>query len=291
MKIALITTFSASPESVRIQEEIEKMGHKFRLIDLQDFQFVADKTVGLQIAEIGEVNFDLAIVRGIFNSIKPISVVLESLRVRGVKIFDNDLITHLYSIDKVTDIAKLASRGIPVPRTSYSRNYKAYPSLADRTGYPVIVKQTRSGQGAHVYKVDSPDQLNDLIVKLENEGKSAKSFILQEFIEYEHDLRVLVIGERVFAMKRIPRDGDFRANFSLGGTVELFDLQKKDKELAIEALKAVGMTVGGVDILIDKNDERYVLEVNHTAGFKGMEQATKKNIAKIFVEHAISNAG
>jgi len=50
------------------------------------------------------------------------------------------------------------------------------------------------------------------------------------------------------------------------------------------------MTVGGVDILIDKNNKRYILEVNHTAGFVGMEKATNKNIGKLFIEHAIKEA-
>ena len=36
--------------------------------------------------------------------------------------------------------------------------------------------------------------------------------------------------------------------------------------------------------------KRYILEVNHTAGFLGMEKATGENIGKIFVEHAIAQA-
>jgi len=84
--------------------------------------------------------------------------------------------------------------------------------------------------------------------------------------------------------------GDFRANFSLGGTVEPFLLTDADKKLSITALNAIGMSVGGVDILIDKMNNRYILEVNHTAGFVGMEKATNKNIGKIFVEHAFKNA-
>lgn len=290
MKVALVTTLSSLTENDRIKEEVESLGHSFRLIDLRNFRFIASKATGLQVSEVGEIDFDVAIVRGIFNSIKPISVVLDSLKSQGVKVFDNNLSNHLYSIDKVTDIAKLASYGIPVPTTTYSREFKDFAGLAEHTGYPAIVKLTRSGKGANIYKVDNQDALHDQIADFERRGKSAKSFLIQQFVEYEHDLRVLVIGKDVFAMKRIPREGDFRANFSLGGTVELFDLQQKDKELAIKALNAVGMTVGGVDILIDKKDKRYILEVNHTAGFVGMEEATKKNIGKIFVEHAISEA-
>ncbi|BCX15038.1 MAG: hypothetical protein KatS3mg088_721 [Patescibacteria group bacterium] len=47
------------------------------------------------------------------------------------------------------------------------------------------------------------------------------------------------------------------------------------------------MSVGGVDILIGEDGSRYILEVNHTAGFVGMEKATGKNIGKIWLENAI----
>ena len=50
------------------------------------------------------------------------------------------------------------------------------------------------------------------------------------------------------------------------------------------------MSVGGVDILIDESGKRYILEVNHTAGFVGMEKATGKNIGRLYLEHALKYA-
>ncbi len=289
MKVVLLTTLLGLVENARIQTEVENLGHTFRLVNLSDFSFTAGVD-GLTIAELGSEKIDLAIVRGVFQAIKPISVIIEKIRNNGVKVFDNDLGKHLYSIDKVTDIAKLACAGIDVPETFYSRDFADYPEAAERIGYPTIIKLTRSGKGANIYKVDDHEALVKKIAELDAQGREAKSFIIQKFIDYEHDLRVLVIGESVFAMKRIPKMGDFRANFSLGGTVEPFLLTDADKKLSITALNAIGMSVGGVDILIDKMNNRYILEVNHTAGFVGMEKATNKNIGKIFVEHAFKNA-
>jgi glutathione synthase/RimK-type ligase-like ATP-grasp enzyme len=56
------------------------------------------------------------------------------------------------------------------------------------------------------------------------------------------------------------------------------------------ALTAIDMSVGGVDVLIAEGNKKYILEVNHTAGFVGMEKATGENIGRVFVEHAIANA-
>jgi len=288
MKVALITTLPGLSENDRIKEEVEKLGHEFKLIDLAEFEFVLDEK-GLAIEGFNPELFDSIIVRGIFAAVKPISVIVESLRNKGIKVFDNNFIEHKYSIDKVTDLIKLSIAGISIPKSSYSRDFDHYTKIANEIGYPLIVKSTRAGKGAWVYKVGSDDELTSTIEEVEKEGKTAKGFLLQEFIDYEHDLRCLVIGDDVFTMKRIPAKGEFRANFSLGGAVEPFDLSESDKVLAIKSLKAVGMSIGGVDILIAKDKKRYILEVNHTAGFVGMEEATGKNIGKVFVKHALQN--
>ena len=289
MKIALVTTLPALIENKRIKEEVEKLGHKFSLIDMREFGFkVVDGK--LTADQITDIKADVVIVRGVFLAIKTISEIVNSLRTRGVKIFDNNFLEHRYSIDKVTDLVKLAVDGIMVPDCVYSRDFKDYPKLATKLGYPFVLKSSRMGKGASVYKIESEKELNDFVNRAEGEGKSAKSYILQEFIPYICDLRVLVVGDEVYTMRRIPAKGEFRANFSLGGKVETYNLDSEGKRLAIKALSAIDMSVGGVDILITKDDKRYVLEVNHTAGFVGMEKATGENIGKVYVEHAIASA-
>ena len=289
MNISLITTLPGLTENKRIEEEVKSLGHNFQLINLQDFSFQA-QTGEVKVEGLSGLQADIIIVRGIFNSIKPISTVVNNFRKKGIKIFDNNFIEHKYSIDKVTDLIKLASNDLPIPVMAYSRDFDRLPALAAQIGYPVVFKSTRAGKGASVFKIDSKRQLSSLIDDLKSEGKAAKSYLLQEFIPYKYDLRCLVIGENVFTMRRIPAKGEFRANFSLGGNVEPFDLDEKGHKLAIKALKIVDMSIGGVDILITSDKKRYILEVNHTAGFVGMEKATGKNIAKLYVEHAIGEA-
>lgn len=289
MKIALVTTLPGLIEGERLKEEITKLGYEFELKDLSNFGYTIDETA-LNIEGLEDLNSDLVIVRGIFNSLNTICTVVESLRERGIKVFDNNLTDLKYSIDKVTDLVKLSLAGIEIPKTYYSRDFAKYSELAQKNGFPLIIKSTRTGKGASVFKVESQEELQEFIQKVEAEGKEAKNYLLQEFIPYEYDLRVLIIGEKLFAMRRIPQEGEFRANFSLGGSVELFNLDSEGQELAKKALAAVGMSVGGVDILITKDNKRSILEVNHTAGWVGMEKATGENITKIYLDHALNAA-
>lgn len=289
MNIALITTLSDLAENERIGQELKALNYQFKLIDLNSFSFNI-KEADVNVRGLEDLGFDVIIVRGIFNSIKPISVIVNSFRKKGVRIFDNNFIEHKYSIDKVTDLIKLAQERIPVPATAYSRDFGEYGRLGDEIGYPLVVKSTRSGKGAAVFKIDSKSSLLSLVADLESDDKKAKSYLLQKFIAYKFDLRVLVIGKHVFTMRRIPAKGEFRANYSLGGKVEQFELDEEGKKLAIAALATVDMSIGGVDILVTEDGNKYVLEVNHTAGFVGMEKALGKNIGKVYIEHAIANA-
>lgn len=289
MKVTLITTLPGLVENTRIKEEVSTLGHEFNSVCLDDFKFEI-KNGKLEISELTDINSDVVIVRGVFSSIKTIAAVIQKLKKNGVKVFDNNFLEHRYSIDKVTDIVKLSLNGILVPDTYYSRDWEDLPKFGNKLTYPLILKSTRMGKGAGVFKLNDEQELMSLIDELQNSDKNAKSYLMQEFVDYEYDLRVLVIGEEVFTMRRIPGEGEFRANFSLGGSVELFKLDNEGQELALRALNSIGMSVGGVDILIDKADKRYILEVNHTAGMLGMEQATGKNITRIYVEHAIKSA-
>lgn len=289
MKVALITTLEKLAENKRIEEEVKALGHEFELINLENFTFSIEKD-SINVEKLNDFSADLVIVRGIFNSIKPISVLVNNIKKQGTKVFDNNFIEHKYSIDKVTDLIKLNVDSIPIPKTSYSRDFDKYSLLAKAIGYPLIVKSTRTGKGVSIFKIDNETGLKNLVEELKSEDKKAKSYLIQEFIPYKYDLRCLVIGDDVFTMRRIPAEGEFRANFSLGGTVESYELDNEGKELAIKALKSVDMSVGGVDILITEDGKRYILEVNHTAGFVGMEKATDKNIARVYVEHALREA-
>lgn len=289
MKIALLTTLPGLSENERISQEVEKMGYKFELVDLSSFNYLID-TGGLKISGLTDLKADVVIIRGILSSIKVISEVISDLAGKGMKVFDNNLLEQRYAIDKVTDLAKLALDKIPTPKTFYCRDFDGYKKAAKKVDYPMIVKSTRAGKGASVYKLGNDSQLNALLKGFIEEDKNAKSFIMQEFIDYKFDLRVLIIGDDHFTMQRIPAEGEFRANFSLGGDVKLYNLDQEGEDLAHQALSAVGMSVGGVDILIDKEGNKFVLEVNHTAGMIGMEKATGKNITKLYVEHAINCA-
>ncbi len=289
MKISLLTSHEPLIENKRIEEEVRAMGHEFELVETNDKPISIENST-ISAGDLSNIKTDILIVRGVFQSLKTLSQIILKNRDHGVKIFDNNLLDHLYSIDKRRDTISLALDNIPVPNTCIPRSWDEVRNYAMSRQFPMVIKPARMGKGNGVTKLVNLSDLEEFIQKKSSEDKEAKSFLIQEFIPYVVDLRILVIGDDVFVMRRIPKEGEFRANFSLGGDVELYDLDEEGHKMAIEACRSVGLSVAGVDMLITADNKRYILEVNHTPGFVGMELAYKKNIAKIFIENAIAKA-
>ena len=112
------------------------------------------------------------------------------------------------------------------------------------------------------------------------------NILIQEYIKEAGgaDIRCLVIGDKVVAaMKRQAAPGEFRSNLHRGGSAELIKLKPSERKTAIQAAKAMGLNMCGVDIL-RSNSGPVVMEVNSSPGLEGIEKATDKDIAGLLFE-------
>lgn len=123
------------------------------------------------------------------------------------------------------------------------------------------------------------------------------NILIQEYIKEAKgtDIRAFVVdGKVVGAMKRTAKEGEFRSNLHRGGSAEIVKLTRAEKESAISAAKAMGLTVAGVDMLPSARGP-LILEVNSSPGLEGIETATGKDIAVEIIkylegQHAVKQA-
>ncbi len=95
-------------------------------------------------------------------------------------------------------------------------------------------------------------------------------FIKNDFSDYRVDI---VDGEFIGCYGRKAGNRDWRTNVTSGGSVILREPNDEIVDLAIRATKAIGLEIGGVDILYDTEREEYVvLEVNGIPAFATPEQ-------------------
>ena len=112
------------------------------------------------------------------------------------------------------------------------------------------------------------------------------NFLVQEFIKESagSDIRCFVIGDKVVAaMKRQGPEGEFRSNLQAGGVAHPVKITPKERIMAVQAAKVLGLKVAGVDLIRSARGP-LVLEVNSSPGLKGIEGATGKNVADAIIE-------
>ena len=101
----------------------------------------------------------------------------------------------------------------------------------------------------------------------------------------------VVDGDIVATMRRYAPDNDWRTNVALGGSVEgVDDVPEEAAEMALTAADTIGLDYAGVD-LVKGTDGWDLLEVNPTAGFKGLFKATGVSPAPYVAKLAIETAG
>ena len=223
---------------------------------------------------------------------------------------------------KAWQMLKLSEAGIDVPKTIYGSLWYLYGVMENQTNlsrnnfsslqdrdvfrlqknvtskdlqihFPVILKGSGGDRGTRVFKADSLDELEVLVRDLrKTETEEGKRYMLQEFIENDGDYRVLVLGKKVLGvMKRSSQSKtEFKNNYSVGGKVEVADLPKEIKELAVKAAEVCGLWVAGVDVAFRNFDKSrpVIWEVNKGPQFRGFMQATGIDVPKEIVRFLVS---
>ncbi|WP_435194026.1 RimK family alpha-L-glutamate ligase [Natronomonas sp. EA1] len=183
----------------------------------------------------------------------------------------------------------MAEAGLPVPDALMALSSEGLNANRDKFGEEVVYKTAIGTHGGGTWKVSADDPVNPMV--------GSRQAFLQKFIDHDEkrhsDLRVYVVGEKVVgAMNRYAPEGDWRTNVALGGDVEDASelLTEEVKTMAKRATDVVGLDYAGVDI-VEGEDGYYILEVNPTAGFKGLFKASGRSPAPHIARLAIERAG
>jgi RimK family alpha-L-glutamate ligase len=201
----------------------------------------------------------------------------------------NDPAAVLTAIHKFATAATLANWNIKVPDALLALSNDRLNRDRARFGDVGVYKSAIGTHGGGTWKVDLTEPVNPKV--------GNRQAFLQDLIdrdEDEHrDLRVYVVdGSIVGAMYRYAPEGEWRTNVALGGDVldATGDLPTEAKETALYATEVMGLDYVGVD-LIEGDDGWFVLEVNPTAGFKGLYEATGRSPAPYIAKLAIEEVG
>lgn len=285
MKIAVLSRNAKLYSTSRLVEAIEKRGHEAEVIDHLKCTVVSDVGQPIIYYQGKELKGIDAIIPRIGASVTFYGTAVVR-QFEMMKVFSaNPSIAIVRSRDKLRSLQIFTRHHIGIPRTifvNHSRNVDTL--LKEVGGTPVVIKLLEGTQGVGVVLAETRQAARSVIQAFF--GLNA-SFVIQEFIKEAGgaDIRAFVVnGKVVGAMKRQGEEGDFRSNLHRGGTSQAIKLSRAEKKTAIEAAKAMGLNVAGVDMLQSARGP-LLLEVNSSPGLKGIEAATGLDIANNIIEY------
>ncbi|UWR03447.1 glutathione synthase [Ruegeria conchae] len=167
------------------------------------------------------------------------------------------------------------------PPTTIARDLHTIKAFKEKHG-DIILKPLYGNGGAGVFRLDANDRnltsLHELFT-----GFSREPLIAQKFLPdvRNGDKRVILVnGEPVGAINRVPAEGETRSNMHVGGRPEKIGLSDRDMEICAAIgplLKERGQVFVGIDVIGD-----YLTEINVTSptGIQELERFNGLNIAE-----------
>lgn len=253
-EISLVSAASVS-QALRSLQDVE-------VIDVD----VSDSEFGLP------AGTDLAfnVIHGTFGEDGQLQEILEA---RGVPYTGAGSISSKLAFDKILTKDKLIAAQVPTPEYEY---WRLHETEAPEMSLPLVVKPPREGSSVGVHIVREASQL---AAAREDVAKYTEVALVERFVEGK-ELTVGILGEEAFPVVHIaPRSGfyDMKNKYpwlnNEGGTDYICpaDLPAAVTEAVQAAALATHRELGvevysRVDILLDADDQPWVLELNTIPG-------------------------
>ncbi|MDY0396883.1 hypothetical protein RWE15_24520 [Virgibacillus halophilus] len=98
------------------------------------------------------------------------------------------------------------------------------------------------------------------------------------------DIRVFVVGKKIIGAVLRKSDNDFRANFTLGGTAEWYELSQSEKETIQTIINHFDFGMVGIDFLIDHTGRLLFNEMEDVVGSRTLSEVSEVNILKEYIK-------
>lgn len=211
--------------------------------------------------------------------------------------FDMHYITNTHMLERLKDDVLVVNdpfwvRNFPekllvlsfqdlTPPTMVARNLDAIKAFRKKHG-DIIIKPLYGNGGAGVFKLKKDDSNLNSLFEMFTEN-SREPLVIQKFLPdvKAGDKRVILIdGEVVGAINRVPAEGETRSNMHVGGRAEKVELSARDREICDRIgpfLKSHGQIFVGIDVIGD-----YLTEINVTSptGIQELERFDNINVTE-----------
>ncbi len=267
-------------EEKELYEKAIKLGHTAKFIDA--------KTLAISTHDgNGSYNFGEAVLQRCVSHYRGLYLTA-CLEFLGNKVINSYSVAEICGNKLLTSIY-LSKYKIPTPTTHFAFGPEVASGVADKLGYPIVLKPIVGSWGRMVTPVKDKDVMESMIeMREEMPNPLSKIYYIQDYINRPpRDIRTIVVDDRIVtAIYRYSAEGEWRTNIARGGKAEVCPITKELEDICIKASKAVGSGVLGVDLMEDEKEGLLVHEVNNTVEFKGASTVSTKDIAAEIINYA-----
>lgn len=176
--------------------------------------------------------------------------------------------------DKAAAKETMAAAGVPVIPGSKGavKDIAEAKEIADKAGYPVLVKASAGGGGRGIRRVDKPEELESQIVAAQQEAKNFfgdDSVYIEKFLVNPHHVEIQIIadtygnyiylGERDCSMQRRNQ----KVLEECPSPIVSEELREKMGRAAVTAARECGYyNAGTIEFLVDDDRNFYFMEMN-----------------------------
>jgi glutathione synthase len=191
------------------------------------------------------------------------------------------------AIRNVSEKLAALQLGDLMPRTWVGRDFESLVAFAQR--FPmVVVKPLFHGGGETVTRTPTDRGSLEPHIEMAFATWPDEPILVQEYlpeVPKQGDKRIMFLeGEAVGCLRRIPVEGDFRANIHLGGSPVLGEIEARDLgvvERVGALLQREGVFFAGIDVLAGR-----LIEINVTSPtlMRELKRAGGPDVARLFME-------
>lgn len=259
-------------------EEGRKLGIDVKLILVEDLEFGVRNNKWFIMVNQHEVEApDFAICRAIY------PLLSRQLEFMGIRVFNNSFVSEICN-DKARTYQYLAKTGIHMVDSSFYRNLQL-PKILQGVKGQAVIKAVDGHGGSQVFLMNhiQKDADEDIL-----KGLGSSDVVLQPLTGSRHqDLRVYVIGKEIIAaVLRTAKEG-FKSNFSLGGSVSLYELSVEERAIIHMIIEQFEFGLVGIDFIIGDAGELIFNEIEDVVGSRMLYQCSDINIVELYLKHIL----
>lgn len=205
---------------------------------------------------------------------------------QSIEICDDKARTYLELLDQKIQMPKT----IIAPKTFRQEGYEKLDFLMQvqrQLGFPMVVKECFGSFGQQVWLVNDEKELSERVRGIKN-----RPFLFQEYIASSkgNDIRIQMVGKKAVAAMHRYHASDFRANITNGGSMERYEPDETQLQLARKVMETLRLDFAGVDILFGKQGQPVLCEVNSNAHFVNIWKCTGVNTADEIISYCLDRS-